>query len=69
MNKEMEPFLGDSELAFSFVTRKRIIDYVSASGNMEGDMSLDEFLSTIWNMEEVNDIFTGVTVGQEIISF
>lgn len=66
--KEMEPFLGDSELAFSFVTRKRIIDYVSASGNMEGDMSLDEFLSIIWNMEEVIDIFTGVTVGQEIVT-
>lgn len=66
--KELEPYLGDTKLEFSFVTRRRIIDYVNLSGNMEGNMKLDNFLSCIWNMKETVDIFTGMTVGEEIVA-
>lgn len=68
LNKEMEPFLGDTELEFSFVTRRRIIDYVNLSANMEGNLKLDNFLSLIWNMEEIVDFFTGTTVGDDIVT-
>lgn len=45
--KDLEPYLGDTELEFSFVTRRRIIDYANLSRNMEGNMKLDNFLSCI----------------------
>ena len=50
--KTMEPYLADTELTFSFVTRKRIVDFLDSLGNMEGQMKLDDFLSLIWNMSE-----------------
>jgi len=55
--REMEPFFGDTELEFSFVTRRHVVDYVSSTGKMEGCMKLEDFLSFIWNMTEVVDIF------------
>ena len=68
MIKAMEPYLADTELEFSFVTRRRIVDFLDSLGDMEGRMSLDDFLSFIWNMSEVPDFFMGITVGEEIMS-
>ena len=68
MIKAMEPYLADTELEFSFVTRRRIVDFLDSLGDMEGRMSLDDFLSFIWNMSEVPDFFIGITVGEEIMS-
>lgn len=31
-------------------------------------MKLDDFLSFIWNMTDIPDIFIGMTVGEEIMS-
>ncbi|MDE6253575.1 MAG: hypothetical protein K2M78_13245 [Lachnospiraceae bacterium] len=64
----MEPYLADTELEISFVTRRRIVDLLDSLGDMEGRMSLEYFLSFIWNMSEVQDIFIGITVGEEILS-
>ena len=66
--KCMEPFMADMELKFSFITRRRIIDYLDSLSDMEGTMELDTFLSFIWNMSEIEDIFEETTVGQEIVS-
>ena len=68
MIKTMEPYLGDTELEFSFVTRRRIVDFLDSLSDMEGRMKLDDFLSFIWNMSEIPDIFIGTTVGEEIMS-
>ena len=68
MIKTMEPYLADTELVFSFVTRRRIVDFLDSLSDMEGQMKLDDFLSFIWNMSEIPDIFIGTTVGEEIMS-
>lgn len=68
MIKTMEPYLNDTELVFSFVTRRRIVDFLDSLSNMEGQMKLDDFLSFIWNMADIPDIFNGMTVGEEIMS-
>lgn len=68
MIKTMAPYLNDTELTFSFVTRRRIVDFLDSLSNMEGQMKLDDFLSFIWNMTETADIFIGMTIGQEIMS-
>lgn len=64
----MEPYLADSELEFSFVTRRRIVDFLDSLSDMEGSMRLDDFLSLIWNMSEITDFFIGMTTGEEIMS-
>lgn len=68
MIKKMEPYLADSELEFSFVTRRRIVDFLDSLSDMEGSMRLDDFLSLIWNMSEITDFFIGMTTGEEIMS-
>lgn len=68
MIKAMEYYLADTELKFSFVTRRRIVDFLDYSSDMEGRMNLNDFLSFIWNMSEVPDFFMGITVGEEIMS-
>ena len=68
MIKTMEPYLNDTELTFSFATRRRIVDFLDSLSDMEGQMKLDDFLSFIWNMTETADIFIGITIGQEIMS-
>ena len=68
MIKTMEPYLADTELVFSFVTRRRIVDFLDSLSDMEGQMKLDDFLSFIWNMTDIPDIFIGTTVGEEIMS-
>lgn len=68
MIKTMEPYLADTELEFSFVTRSRIVDFLDSLSNMEGRMKLDAFLSFIWDMSVVPDFFVGTTVGEEIMS-
>ena len=68
MIKTMEPYLADTELVFSFVTRRRIVDFLDSLSDMEGRMKLDDFLSLIWNMSETTDFFIGTTVGEEIMS-
>lgn len=68
MIKAMEPYLADTELEFLFVTRRRIVDFLDTLGDMEGRMNLDDFLSFIWNMPEIPDIFIGKTVGEEILT-
>ena len=45
MIKAMEPYLADTELVFSFVTRRRIVDFLDSLSNMEGQMKLDDFFS------------------------
>ena len=67
MIKTMEPYLADTELVFSFVTRRRIVDFLDSLSDMEGRMKLDDFLSLIWNMSETTDFFIGTTVGEEIM--
>jgi len=68
MIKTMEPYLADTELVFSFVTGRRIVDFLDSLSDMEGRMKLDDFLSLIWNMSETTDFFIGTTVGEEIMS-
>ena len=68
MIKTMEPYLADTELVFSFVTRRRIVDFLDSLSDMEWQMKLDDFLSFIWNMTDIPDIFIGTTVGEEIMS-
>lgn len=66
--KAMEPYLLDTELIFSFVTRQQIIELLDSLNNMEGKIDLDDFLSFVWNMSEITDFFTGTTMGEEIVS-
>lgn len=66
--KDMEPYLSDTELVFSFVTRKKIIELIDSLNNMEGKMDLDVFLSYLWNTSEITDFSTGTTFGDEIVS-
>ena len=68
MIKTMEPYLADAELVFSFVTRRRIVDFLASLSDMEGKMQLSEFLSLIWDMSENSDVFIGTTVGEEIMT-
>ena len=67
MIKTMEPYLADTELVFSFVTRRRIVDFLASLSDMEGKMQLSEFLSLILDMSENSDVFIGTTVGEEIM--
>lgn len=65
--KDMEPYLSDMALAFSFATRQRIIELLDSLNNMEGKMDLDDFLNFIWDMSESTDFFTETTKGEEIV--
>lgn len=38
MIKTMESYLADTELAFSFVTRRRIVDFLDSLSDMEGQI-------------------------------
>lgn len=68
MIKIMEPYLGDTELIFSFVTRRRVVDFLDSLSNMEGRMKLDDFLAFIWDMSKISNFFIGTTIGEEIMS-
>ena len=57
MIKIMEPYLGDTELIFSFVTRRRVVDFLDSLSNMEGRMKLDDFLAFIWDMSKISNFF------------
>lgn len=65
LTKQMEPFFGDSMLKFSFITRRKLAEFLDGMSNMEGKMKLSEFLSPIWDMEKTYVIF-GKTVGEII---
>lgn len=66
--KDMEPYLSDAALNFSFATRQRIIELLDSLNNMEGKMDLDDFLNFIWDMSECTDFFTETTKGEEIVA-
>lgn len=71
LNKELEQYLGDAIFQISFITRRRIVEYLDSKGNMEGKMKLDEFLKPIWNVDVYRDDewinFTGRTIGEDMI--
>lgn len=55
LNRQMETFLGDSIFEFTFVTRRKLAEYLGMSPNFEGNLTLDELLSGIWNLDEPFD--------------
>ena len=55
LNRQMETFLGDSIFEFTFVTRRKLAEYLGMCPNFEGNLTLDELLSGIWNLDEPFD--------------
>ena len=66
--KDMEPYLSDTAMTFSFATRQRIIELLDSLNNMEGKMDLDDFLNYIWDMSESTDFLAEMTKGEEIVA-
>lgn len=73
-NKQMEEYLGDEIFEFSYVTRRKLAEYLSECPNFAGKMKLDELLNSIWNMnefctrDEVTFIFDPMTLGEYIVN-
>ncbi|MCM1214931.1 MAG: hypothetical protein NC331_06430 [Lachnospiraceae bacterium] len=65
--KQLEPYLGDDLFCFSHITRHKIVDFIEMRNNMEGNISIDDFLSPIWEMNAIYDLESGMTVADDII--
>lgn len=51
-NKQMEEYFGDSIFEFTYITRRKLAEYLDMCPNFEGKMKLDELLHGIWDMNE-----------------
>lgn len=73
LNKQMEEYFGDSIFEFSYITRRKLAEYLDICPNFEGKMKLDELLQGIWDMNEIYPkdedlfIFNRMTIGEYII--
>ena len=48
----MEEYFGDSIFEFTYITRRKLAEYLDMCPNFEGKMKLDELLHGIWDMNE-----------------
>ena len=55
LNRQMENYLGDSIFEFTYVTRRKLAEYLGMCPNFEGNLTLDELLSGIWDLDEPFD--------------
>ncbi len=72
-NKQMEEYFGDSIFEFTYITRRKLAEYLDMCANFEGKMKLDELLHGIWDMNETCTrdknlfIFDRMTLGEYLI--
>ena len=52
LNQQMENYLGDSIFEFTYITRRKIAEYLDMCPNFEGKLKLDELLRGIWDIDE-----------------
>ena len=55
LNRQMENYLGDSIFEFTYIARRKLAEYLGMCPNFEGNLTLDELLSGIWDLDEPFD--------------
>lgn len=65
--KQLEPYFGDELFSFTHITRRKIVDFIEIQDNMEGNLEIDDFLSSIWELGVIYDLASGMTVADDIV--
>ncbi len=72
LNQQMEGYLGDSIFEFTYITRRKLAEYLDMCPNFEGKLKLDELLRDIWDIDAAYDnddefVFNRISVRDYII--
>lgn len=76
LNRQLGKYLNDSMFEFTYITRKKLAEYLDTYSDFEGSMQLDEFLNDVWDMNKVYTYsgdemfsFNSVSIGHYIMTF
>ena len=73
LNQKMEEYLSDSIFEFTYITRRKLAEYLDMCPNFEGKLKLAELLHGIWDIDApyVNDedmfVFNRISLGDYIM--
>ncbi len=71
--KELSPYLGDSNLKFSFISRNALVTYLEQKQNMEGKIRLEKFIEKFLPgntyMDLYPKVFPNIPTKAEVLSY